>query len=230
MTPIDDLYASALASDAQADWMRLYQVVAGLSLVVPLAEAAGETARPLLETRDGVETVPAYLSMGAFAAALAAPGEYAELAGADLAGLLQDQGTPLLIHADKGPILLSPEQLGFIAGTWGAEVTRATGAGVTIGTPAPPELALIEQLGQTVAALGTDCPEAWLVEMAEPDGTPELVLVLGLADKVRTMEAQVAETVTRAIQAVTDHPFAVACPDRGAPLMNSARQCGIGIG
>ena len=46
MTPIDDLYASALASDAQADWMRLYQVVAGLSLVVPLADAAGERLFP----------------------------------------------------------------------------------------------------------------------------------------------------------------------------------------
>ena len=223
------LHALALASEAQADWMAFYQVFAGSSLVVPLQSVAGQTARPVLEDHDGVEAVPAYLCMEDYAAGLTEAGDYAELAGAELAALLDGQATPLLLKTASG-VLVTPEQLSWISTTFGAEVTRATGAGVTISTPELPSLAVMETLGQTVGALGTDCPEAWLVQMAEPDGEAELVLVLGLADGVRKMEAEIAETVTRAIQAVTDRPFAVACPDRGAPLMASARENGIGIG
>lgn len=229
MSHLTDLHAAALATDAEPAWAAFYQALAGTPLVVPLSEQAGDTARPLLVSRDGVDAVQAFPDMERFATGLDAPGAYAELAGADLAALMAGQATPLVIHEDP-EIVLTPDQLDWIATTFGAEVTRATGAGVTVATPASPELALIEALGQTVGALGTDCPEAWLVEMTVPDETPELVLVMGLADGVRRMEAQIAETVTRAIQAVTDRPFAVACPDRGAPLMTSARQNGIGIG
>ena len=223
------LHAAALASEDQTDWMAFYQVLAGSSLVVPLSSVAGQTARPVLESHEGVETVPAYLSMSDYASALTAPGDYAELAGAELAALLDGQETPLLLMTAP-ELLVTPGQLSWIASTFGAEVTRATGAGVSLSRPDLPALEVMEALGQTVGALGADCPEAWLVQMTEPDGEPELVLVLGLADGVRAMEPQIAETVTRAIQAVTDQPFAVACPDRGAPLMASARQNGIGIG
>ena len=227
MSHLTELHAAALASDAAADWAAFYQALAGTSLVVPLAEQAGETAKPLLADHGGMAAVQAFPDMDSFANGLDAPGAYAELAGADLAGLLQGRKTPLLIR-ERPELLLAPDQLDWIAATYGAEVTRATGAGVTVATPEAPELALIEALGQTVGALGADCPEAWLVEMAAMEETPELVLVLGLADGVRKMEAQIAETVTRAIQAVSARPFAVACPDRGAPLMHSARQHSLG--
>ena len=223
------LHSTALSSDAQSDWMAFYQVLAGTSLVVPLEAVSGETARPVLEQHDGVEAVPAYLSMSDYASALSEPGGYAELAGAELASLLNGQATPLLLKCAP-LIVVAPDQLSWIARTFGAEVTRATGAGVSVSRPALPALEVMEALGQTVGALGQDCPEAWLVQMTEPDGEPELVLVLGLADGVRAMEGQIAETITRAIQAVTERPFAVACSDRGAPLMASARENGIGIG
>lgn len=229
MSVLADLHTAALATDSETGWMLFYKTFAGTQLVVPLERAAGETAAPLLTRHQGVETVQAYPDMLSFADALSDPGSYAEMPGADLASMLAEEGVPLVIH-DTTEVLLAPDQLAWIARTYGAEVTRATGAGVTIATPAAPELALMEALGQTVGALGSDCPEAWLVEMTEPDGTPELVLVLGLSDAVKTAEAQIAETVTRAIQSVTDRPFAVACSDRGAPLMASARQHGIGIG
>ena len=44
------------------------------------------------------------------------------------------------------------------------------------------------------------------------------------------METAIAETVTRAVQPVTDRPVAVACPPRGSALMAAARAHGIGIG
>ncbi|MEM1298728.1 MAG: hypothetical protein AAGH68_05555 [Pseudomonadota bacterium] len=197
--------------------------------MIPLEDAAGETARPRLATHEGVDVLPAWISIEAFAGALSDPGHYAELAGAELAGALAGQATPLLIHGE-GPLLISPEQLDWIATTFGAEVTRATGQGVQVTAPELPPLAVMEVLGASVSALGADCPEAWLVAMATPDEEPEMVLVLGLADSVRDMEGQLAETLTRAVQAVTDRPFAVACPDRGAPLMDTARRVGVGIG
>ena len=229
LSELSRLHADALASDDQSRWMAFYQVLAGTSLVVPLASVAGRTATPLLEQHDGVRAVPAYLSMDDYASGLTAPGDYAELAGAELAALLDGQEAALLLKTGPG-LVITPGQLGWVAQTFGAEVTRATGAGVEISRPELPALEVMAALGQTVAALGTDCPEAWLVQMTEPDGVSELVLVLGLADGVRAMEAEIAETVTRAIQAATDRPFAVACPDRGAPLMASARAHGIGIG
>ncbi|MFK7941902.1 MAG: hypothetical protein AB8B85_03175 [Paracoccaceae bacterium] len=234
---LDDLHTTALTSERPEDWAAFAQALAGMQLVIPLEEAAGETARPRLTLHEDVNVLPAWTSMDAFAGALADPGHYAELAGAELAGALAGQGTPLLVFAD-GPLVVTPEQLDWIAQTYGAEVTRATGQGVQVTAPELPPLPVMEMLGQSVGALGMDCPEAWLVAMSAPheasqdasDTSLELVLVLGLADKVRDMEGQIADTVTRAVQTVTELPFAVACPDRGAPLMDTARRVGIGIG
>ena len=226
---LDDLHGTALGSDRVEDWAAFYQILAGTTLVIPLETAAGETARPRLMAHEGIDTLPAWTSMEAFASALADPGHYAELAGVELASALAGQDTPLLIHAD-GPLVLSPEQLDWIAETYGAEVTRATGQGVQVTEPELPPLAVMEILGQSVGALGADCPEAWLVAMTAPEEETELVLVLGLAGGVREMEGQLAETLTRAVQAVTDRPFAVACPDRGSPLMDTARRVGVGVG
>lgn len=226
---LDDLHTAALATDRAEDWAGFYQALAGTTLIIPLEEAAGDTARPRLTEDQGVPAVPAYTSMEAFADALANPGHYAELAGAELASLLAAEATPLLVHADT-TLVLTSEQLGWIASTYGAEVTRATGQGVQVLAPELPPLVVMEVLGQSVGALGADCPEAWLVTMASPDEDPEMVLVLGLAEGVRDMEGQIAETLTRAVQTVTDRRFAVACPDRGTPLMATARQVGVGIG
>lgn len=226
---LDDLHAAALASDKPEDWAAFAQALAGTQLVIPLAEAAGDTARPSLTAHEGVEVLPAWTSMETFAGALANPGHYAELAGAELAAAMAGQDTPLLIHADTG-LIVTPEQLGWIAETYGAEVTRATGQGVQVTAPELPTLEVMEILGASVSALGADCPEAWLTAMTAPGEDPELVLVLGLADTARPMESQIAETLTRAVQAVTDQRFAVACPDRGAPLMSTARHVGVGVG
>lgn len=224
-----DLHRTATTSDTTDDWMAFWQALAGTALIVPLQDAPGETAKPQTKEHDGAEAVIAYPDMHAYASALTEPGEYAEIAGTELAGMLADQGAALALQGDT-PVLILSDQLAWIAQTYGAEVTRATGAGVTVQTPDLPPLELMEQLGKTVGALGDGCPEAWLIAMASEGETAELVLVLGLSDDLRRMEAEVAETVTRAIQAVTDQPFAVACPDRGAPLMASARKAGIGIG
>lgn len=226
---LDDLHATALASDRHEDWAQFYQALAGTSLVLPLEEAAGTTARPRLTEHEGIRAVPAYPSVEAYAEALSEPGHYAEIAGAELAALIAPEALPLVVHADSA-LVVTPEQLGWIAETYGAEVTRATGQGVEVTAPDLPPLEVMEVLGQSVGALGAECPEAWLVAMSTPDEAPELVLVLGLASGLAEIEGEVAETLTRAVQAVTDQPFAVACPDRGAPLMATARRVGIGIG
>ena len=226
---IIDQHARAVASDATEDWMAFYQALSGTGLIVPLLGMSGPSARPVTVRIDGVETVMAHTDMDSYASVLTEPGEYAEIAGVELAAMLAAENVALSVYAEP-PVIIAPDHLAWIARTFGAEVTRATGAGVSITTPDLPTLQVMEQLGKTVGALGADCPEAWLVSMSADEEPGELVLVLGLTDEVRKMEGQIAETVTRAIQAVTDQPFAVACPDRGAPLMASARKSGIGIG
>ncbi len=227
--PIIEQHGKAAETDTTEDWMAFYQALSGTGLIVPLTEMAGDSARPTTVSIDGFETVMSHIDMDSYAAALTKPGEYAEIAGVELATMLASQNTALALHADP-PIVITADQLTWIAKTFGAEVTRATGAGVAVKTPDLPPLEVMEQLGKTIGALGADCPEAWLVSMSEDEGTKELVLVLGLTDGVRKMESHIAETVTRAIQAVTDQPFAVACRDRGSPLMDTARKNGIGIG
>lgn len=227
--PILDQHAKAEVSDASDDWMAFYQALSGTGLIVPLHRTAGEVATPQTIGIEGVDAVLAYVDMDSYAEALTQPGEYAEIAGVELARMLAEQNAPLSLHAPS-PIVITPDQLSWIAQTFGAEVTRATGAGVSVRKPDLPPLEVMEQLGKTIGALGADCPEAWLVSMGAEGEPDELVLVLGLNQDLRKIEAQVAETVTRAIQAVTDQPFAVACPDRGAPLMDTARRTGIGIG
>ena len=222
-------HARALTSETTEDWMAFYQALSGTALIMPVLHVTGESAHPVTVTVDGVEAVLCHLDLDRYASGLSEPGEYAEIAGVELAAMLAVEGVALAIDADP-PIVVEPAQLEWIARNFGAEVTRAAGAGVSIRTPELPPLAVMEQLGKTVGALGADCPEAWLVAMVAEGEAAELVLVLGLSDAVRKMEGQIAETVTRSIQAVTDQPFAVACPDRGAPLMTSARGTGIGIG
>ncbi len=225
-----DLHARAVASEERADWMVFYQSFAGLKMIVPLKGAAAETATPELVTHDGVEAVPAFPDMAAYAASLSKPGHYLEMAGAELAEGLQDQTAPLVIqNGQAAPILLTPSQLGWIARTFRAEVVRAEGSGVTVSTPEDLPPSTLEVLGKTVAALGDDCSEAWLVSMSEPDGNPELVLALGLTEAGRAMEGQIAETIARTIQAVTKMPFAVACPRPDEPFIAAARKYGIGI-
>ena len=224
-----DQHAKAFVSDATEDWMAFYQAFSGTGLIVPLIGKVADSVQPVTVEIDGIEAVVAHVNMDSYAANLTEPGGYAEIAGVELAAMLAGQGTALSLYASP-PIVIGPDQLEWIAQTFGAEVTRATGAGVSVRTPELPALEVMEQLGKTVGALGADCPEAWLVSMAAEGEADELVLVLGLNDTVRKMEGKIAETVTRAIQAVTDQPFAVACPDRGAPLMHTARETGIGIG
>ena len=226
---LNDLYRTAANSDSEPDWMSFYQALSGTALIVPLHDTVGDTAKPVTVQADGITCVVAYPGIEVYASTIERPGDYAEIAGVQLAGMLSKEACSLVIRT-ASPITLGPEKLTWIADTFGAEVTRATGAGVSVRTPDLPALEVMELLGRTIGALGADCPEAWLVAMSTEDEDDELVLVMGLADNVRRMEVQVAETVTRAIQSVTSQPFAVACPDRGAPLMATARKVGIGVG
>lgn len=226
-----DLHKTAVASEDRADWMRFYQAFAGRRLIVPLADAAGVTARPALITRNGIQAVQAFPDMAAYAVSLVRPGHYAEMSGAELAEGLGGQDTPLmLLDGPEPPIVLNPGQLGWIARTFQAEVVRAEGAGVTVSTPEDLPAATLEMLGKTIEALGVDCRAAWLVSMTEPDGQAELVLALDLAESARKMEEQIAETIARTVQAVTKQPFAVACPRPDEPFLAAARKFGIGIG
>jgi hypothetical protein len=230
--PLQQLHADALAADTETAWMQFYQTLAGTSLIVPLTEGAGETAKPQLVDHDGLTAVQAYAGMDLFASAVRVPTDYAELDGAQLCGLLEGQATPLLVQVEGAgmPLLIDTKAQEWISSTFGAEVTRRATEGVSVAAPELPDLTLMQALGQAVGALGADCPEAWLVTLSGAEVEPELVLVLGLSDQAARMEAEIAETVTRSIQAVTEQRFAVACPDRGSALMASARKHGIGIG
>ena len=230
MDNLSTLHAAAVASARQSDWQALWQAVAGTALVLPLDQQDGNAMMPRVVNIEIGEAVQAYPDMDSFAEALTTPSDYAELDGAQLAAMLSPQDAALLIMLRPDPLVVPVKALVWIAETFRADVTRSDSAGVKVLAPQLPPPEVVAAMGQTVAALGKDCPEAWLVGMAEPDEDPELVLVLGLDESVRQIEAQIAETITRAVQSVYDRPLAVACPARASPLMTAARQHGIGIG
>ena len=232
MSRLTDLNRAAEESDGRADWLRLWQAVAGTRLVVPVADPAADRVRPETVEIDGTTAVVSFEDMEAFASRLNEPGACAEIDGADLANMLAGSDHALAIttsDVDK-PLIFSVDVLAWIARTFRAEVSRSDAEGVRVTAPELPDAAAIELMGQTIDALGDDCPEAWLVAMTAEDGNAEPVLVLGLSDRVARIEGEIAETVTRAIQAGMSQPISVACADRGSPLMHRARECGIGIG
>ncbi len=236
MSRLTELRDSAEASDARADWLKLWQGVAGTRLAVPVADSDTNTdtdkVLPQVISHAGMPAVQSYETMEVFAAALQQPGACAELDGADLAKMLagSDHGLLITVSKDEEPVFLTPDVLDWIARTFRAHVDRSQAEGVRISAPELPSPEAIELMGQTIAALGDDCPEAWLVAMTADGAAPEPVLVLGLSDRVARIEAEIAETVTRAIQAGLPKPISVACAARGSPLMHHARNCGIGIG
>ncbi len=224
MSPLADLHAKAVTSDLHRDWRAFYQAFAGTSFVVP----ATDSGTLALAEEDGLTLARAWLTAEDFAAAISTPQGTADLPGDALAAMLADATIPLQIAGDA-PIVLDADQLRWIADTYNAEVVQETGQGVHISAPAPLGEDVVDVLGQSVAALGPSCRGAWLVEMTVPDEESELVLVLDLADDARSMETPLAETIARAVQAVTDKRFAVACPPADSPLARRAAEIGIGM-
>ena len=232
MSRLADLQATARATDERADWLRLWQAIAGTRLVVPVADPSADRIQPLVVSIEGTPAVQAYEDMDTFAIALSEPGACAEVSGADLAQMLagSDHALAITLPETEEPLFLSLDVLDWIARTYRAAVDRTQAEGVRMSAPDLPAPEVIELLGQTISALGDDCPEAWLVAMTHDGRAPEPVLVLGLSDRVAEIEAEIAETVTRAIQPGLATPIAVACAARGSRLMHRARECGIGIG
>lgn len=227
-----DLFAlarTAQASDDRADWLRLWQALAGTALVLPLQGSAGETISPRLDEETGA--VLAYPSLEAMAASLTTPADYAQLDGAALADMLAPERLTLRIPGTTD-ILVPAEAIAWIAQTYRADVDEADLAGVRVAAVADPDPALLQALGDSVTALGTACTEAWLITLSAPDtpdGTGELTLVLALSADAAKAEAEIAHALTRAIQAVSTEPLAVACPAPNASLLAAARSYGIGI-
>lgn len=232
MSRLRPLHDAALDSDVRTDWLKLWQAIAGARLVVPVADPNAARVQPQVIAVAGMPAVVAFEDMDTFAAALSEPGGCAEIEGADLARMLAgtDLALAITVPGRAEPVLITPEVVDWIARTYRARVDRAQAEGVRVSAPALPEPETIELMGRTVAALGDDCPEAWLVAMTADGAAPEPVLVLGLSDRVAAIEADIAETVTRAIQAAVSTPISVACAARGSTLMHRARECGIGIG
>lgn len=225
------LFATATDSDELTDWQALWQALAGSGLILPLKGQLGELVQPKLTKIDGVDAVEVFADMDSYAEQLEEPADYAEMDGAQLASMAASLDMPLAVKLADGQVLIvPPAAVDWIASTFRADVDRADSAGVHVSAPDLPPVATVEAMGQTIGSLGSDCPEAWLVHMTEDEGQPEMVLVLGLADGLRDMETEIAEAVTRAVQSVSGQPIAVACADRGSPMMDAARRHGIGIG
>ena len=232
MSRLAPLLDTAQASDARTDWLALWQAIAGTRLVVPVANPDANRVQPNVISVSGIPAVQAFEDMETFAANLDQPGACAEIDGADLSNMLSgsDHALAIALPGRAEPLFLSTDVVDWIARTYRAHVDRADAEGVRLSAPALPSPEAIALLGQTIDALGDDCPEAWLVAMTEDGAEPEQVLVLGLSDRVANIESEIAETVTRAIQSGLSNRIAVACAARGSQLMHRARECGIGIG
>ncbi len=232
MSRLAPLNETAVHGDDRADWLRLWQAVAGTKLVVPVADPSAEKIRPRVRSIGGIPAVEAFEDMDTFASSLREPDACAEIDGSDLAQMLtgSEHALAITMPGQDQPLFLSIEVVDWIARTYGATVNRVEAEGVRMSAPELPPPETVALLGQTIAALGDDCPEAWLVAMTQDGSKPEPVLVLGLSDRVAKIEAEIAETVTRAIQSGLATPISVACAARGSSLMHHARECGIGIG
>ncbi|MEM0989595.1 MAG: hypothetical protein AAGK00_11980 [Pseudomonadota bacterium] len=225
MTPLVTLHAAAIASDSRDDWRAFYQALAGTLLVVPITEAEQLD----LAEGDAGPIAQAYLSLELYAGSIDTVARHAEVPGNELSRLLADAGVPLEVITGAEPVLLGKDQLAWIADTYGAEVTRDVNQGVRIAAPDQLAPQLLDVIGQSVAALGPSCRAASLVTMTDQQGDAELVLVLVFDSRDPELEGRLAETVTRAVQAVTDQRFAVACPDPDSALAARAAEIGIGV-
>lgn len=153
--------------------LRLYEVLSGAELVLPLAgEAEGEEdVTPETVEVGGVPHVVAHDSIGAFAGG--EPRPTATLSGLALAQMLEGQGAGMALHLDglAEPLLVAPESLDWLARNLAEGPARVEARPVALHPPRGLPAALLTALDRRLAQGEGLARAAWLAAVDWSDGS-----------------------------------------------------------
>lgn len=229
-TPLDRARAAlAAAPDDQAARLALFGAFSEAEIVVVLAgDPEDEAVQPKLARLDGVPHVLAYSDEVRLAEDLREPAPCATLPGRALAGLLAGQGVGIALDPGDEALVLSPEEVDWLARTLNVAPEPASGRPLAVAAPEVSD-ASVGALGQRLAASGALAEAAWLVKAAWPDDRrgPLLVFVGAAPGAERALAAAAGEAV--AFSGGPEDGLDVAFVDGGAALLREIEAVGRAI-
>jgi len=158
--------------DDDAARLRLYEVLSGAELVLPLAgEVEGEDVTPETMVADGVPHVVAHDSIAAFAGT--APRPTATLSGLALAQMLEGQGAGVALHLDGlvDPLLVAPEAVDWLARNLAGGPAQVEARPLALHPPKGLPAALLSTLDRRLAQGEGLATAAWLAAVDWSDGS-----------------------------------------------------------
>ncbi|WP_210526223.1 SseB family protein [Rubellimicrobium arenae] len=158
--------------DDDAARLRLYEVLSGAELVLPLAgEVEGEDVTPETVVVGDIPHVVAHDSISAFAGT--APRPTATLSGLALAQMLEGQGAGAALHLEgmADPLLISPESLDWLARNLAEGPQRVEARPLALHPPKGLPTSLLTTLDRRLAQGEGLATAAWLVAVDWSDGT-----------------------------------------------------------
>lgn len=152
--------------------LRLYEVLSGAELVLPLAtDAPGEDVAPETIEAAGVTHVVAHDSVAAFARA--EPRPTATLSGLALAQMLEGQGAGVALHMEglPDPLLVAPESLAWLVANLARGPERVEARPVSLHPPKGLPTSLLTTLDRRLAQGEGLARAAWLAAVDWSDGS-----------------------------------------------------------
>ena len=152
--------------------LRLYEVLSGAELVLPLAtDAPGEDVTPDTVEVGGVPHVVAHDSVAAFSRS--EPRPTATLSGLALAQMLDGHGAGVALHMEglAEPLLIAPEALGWLAANLGQGPERVEARPVALHPPKGLPTSLLTTLDRRLAQGEGLARAAWLAAVDWSDGS-----------------------------------------------------------
>jgi hypothetical protein len=235
VTRLDTLWQAVAGSDAEADWLRLYEGFATARLIVPLApQQPGEQTRLHTLALETGEVALAFDTEARFNAFItqsnAGPTEFLALTGAALARALGPLGLSLALNPIVSPAetVLDAAALDWVARHVAVEVDASEAAPTQVSPPLDPSPDLLEALGTRLAEMGPNIAEAWLLSSVTKRGRDAFLCVLRPSQHAEPLADEIAAEITRLGQIRAQRPFAVAVVREGK-LLAAARRFGIGL-
>ncbi|TNC63739.1 SseB family protein [Rubellimicrobium roseum] len=163
-----------LRPEDDAARLRLYEVLSGAELVLPLqgeAEPGSEDVTPETVEAGGVPHVVAHDSVAAFAGG--APRPTATLSGLALSQMLDGQGVGLALHLEgmADPLLVAPESLDWLARNLAGGPSRVEARPLALHPPKGLPAGLLTALDRRLAQGEGLATAAWLAAVDWSDGS-----------------------------------------------------------
>lgn len=152
--------------------LRLYEVLSGAELVLPLAdEVEGEDVTPETLEVGGVPHVVAHDNVSSFAGETPRP--TATLSGLALAQMLEGQGAGVALQLEGmvDPIVIAPESLDWLARNLAAGPSRVEARPVALHPPKGLPTSLLTTLDRRLAQGEGLATAAWLAAVDWSDGS-----------------------------------------------------------